>query len=152
MQIRHQARIVAIQTLFEVDVAEHEMKRVLGQRLTESALAEEGIEFTQSLVSGVLQYREQLDSIIGKIAPDWPVDQLAAVDRNVLRMAIYELLVAKDTPTKVVINEAVELAKLFGSDSAPRFVNGVLGTLVKEKEKFQIARPRLTSLSGSPGG
>lgn len=138
MRVRRQARIVVIQTLFEADLANHDLNRVLGQRLQETALPENGVRFVQELVSGVWQHRAPLDEIITQIAPDWPVEQLAAIDRNILRMAIYEILATNDTPVKVVVNEAVELAKLFGSDSAPRFVNGVLGTLLREKHRFRL--------------
>jgi N utilization substance protein B len=79
---------------------------------------------------GVQTYRTYIDSVVGELAPEWPIDQIAAVDRNVLRIAIYELLFEPEIPPKVAINEAVELAKLFGSESSPRFVNGVLGSLV----------------------
>ncbi len=141
MQVRHQARIIAVQALYEIDIANHDADTVLAQRFEETDLPESGIEFARQLVHGVLEYRPQADSIIQRIAPDWPVDQLAVIDRNILRLAIYELVVANETPVKVVINEAVELAKLFGSDSTRRFVNGALGTLVREKDKFQI-KPR----------
>jgi N utilization substance protein B len=86
--------------------------------------------FARTLVMGVQTYRTYLDSIVGELAPEWPIEQIAAADRNVLRIAIYELLFDPDIPPKVAINEAVELAKMFGSESSPRFVNGVLGSLV----------------------
>ena len=82
---------------------------------------------------GVLGHQERIDAAVGRYAPEWPVDQIAIIDRNILRIAIYEILLGKDTPIKVAINEAVELAKTFGSDSSGRFVNGVLGTLVAEE-------------------
>jgi N utilization substance protein B len=85
------------------------------------------------LVQGVNAHQERLDTLIGRYAPEWPVDQIAIIDRNVLRIAIYELLFRDDTPTKVAINEAVELAKEFGSESSGRFVNGVLGSLVAKE-------------------
>ena len=85
------------------------------------------------LVSGVVKYRSELDQLIHKYAPEWPVNQLAVVDRNVLRLALFELGCQQaNTPPKVVINEAVELAKAFGSDSSPRFINGVLGSALDE--------------------
>jgi N utilization substance protein B len=93
-------------------------------------LPEAAESFAHSLVMGVQTYRTYLDSIVGELAPEWPIEQIAAADRNVLRIAIYELLFDPDIPPKVAINEAVELAKMFGSESSPRFVNGVLGTLV----------------------
>jgi N utilization substance protein B len=90
------------------------------------------------LVLGVHSYKSYLDFVVGELAPEWPIDQIAAVDRNVLRVAIFELLFEPQTPPKVAINEAVELAKLFGGESSPRFVNGVLGSLVsKDREKIR---------------
>jgi N utilization substance protein B len=95
-------------------------------------------DFARTLVMGVQTYRTYLDSIVGELAPEWPIEQIAAADRNVLRIAIYELLFEPDIPPKVAINEAVELAKMFGSESSPRFVNGVLGSLVsRDREKIR---------------
>ena len=90
------------------------------------------VPFVHHLVFGVLRYKEHLDSLIQRYAPEWPIDQMAPIDRNILRMALFEFSVDGQTPVKVAINEAVELAKIFGSDSAPRFVNGVLGSLAGE--------------------
>lgn len=100
------------------------------QKATASLLPEAAQSFAWSLLQGVRNYVTYLDSIVSELAPEWPIDQIAAVDRNVLRIAVYELLFAPDIPPKVAINEAVELAKMFGSESSPRFVNGVLGSLV----------------------
>ena len=130
MKVRHQARIAALQALFEIDCAHHNPEAVIERRLHDVLLPEVGAHFSRDLVQGVSQEREQLDLLIGRYAPEWPVDQIAIIDRNILRMAIYEILMLDDTPIKVAINEAVELAKEFGSDSAGRFVNGVLGSLV----------------------
>jgi N utilization substance protein B len=103
-------------------------------------LAESAESFARSLVVGVQTYRTYLDSIVGELAPEWPIEQIAAADRNVLRIAIYELLFEPDIPPKVAINEAVELAKMFGSESSPRFVNGVLGSLVsRDRVKIREA-------------
>lgn len=90
----------------------------------------EGQAFATRLVEGVLEHRPDLDRVITGIATDWPLDQMAIIDRNILRIAVFEIMVDHETPVKVAINEAVELAKCFGSDSSQRFVNGVLGTLV----------------------
>ena len=136
MKVRRQARIVALQTLFEVDSAHHPPERVLRQRLEGAALPQPGEEFAQFLVSGVLDHQEQLDPLIQDYAPEWPLEQMAFIDRNVLRIAIFELLVARSAPAKVIINEAVELAKLFGSDSSYRFINGVLGTLLDRRAQL----------------
>lgn len=133
MRTRRQARVVALQTLFEVDSVNHPAELVLTQRLEERPLSADGEVFAWQLVKGVLEHRQDLDRIIESIAPDWPLAQMAIVDRNILRIAIYEITVDGQTPIKVAINEAVELAKLFGSDSSRRFVNGVLGTLVSRQ-------------------
>ena len=133
MKIRHRARALALQALFEIDCAGHHATLVLERRLEENPLPDPGEGFARELVEGVGAYREELDRLIRQYAPEWPVDQIAIVDRNILRIAIYEILFCDDTPTKVAINEAVELAKEFGSDSSGRFVNGVLGTLVAKE-------------------
>jgi len=131
---RRRARIVALQALFEVDMARHDPQQVLQTRIDEERLAVELQAFTQALVYGSLSHIDVLDEVIRRMAPDWPVEQMPGVDRSILRMAVYEILYPGDTPAKVVINEAVELAKLFGSDSSSRFVNGVLGTLVSHQQ------------------
>lgn len=108
-----------------------------------------GAAFASKLTQGVVEYQAQMDAIIARFAPEWPLDQMAVVDRNILRMAIYEFLIDGETPVKVAINEAVELAKTYGSDSAPRFINGVLGTLADESETLrteildEVATPEL---------
>ncbi len=91
-----------------------------------------GSEFAKHLVAGVLEKIEAMDKLIARYAPEWPLDQMAVIDRNILRIAIYEFLASDETPVKVAINEAVELAKSYGSDSAPRFINGVLGSLADQ--------------------
>lgn len=133
MKMRHRARVLALQTWYEVDCARHVPAQVIERRLAEADLPEPAAQFARDLVLGIQTHLAQLDSLIGRYAPEWPVDQIAIVDRNVLRIAIYEILFRQDTPLKVAINEAVELAKQFGSDSSSRFVNGVLGTLVTKE-------------------
>ncbi len=130
MKVRHRARIAALQALYETDCTEHESAVVIERRLVEAALPDAGCSFARELSQGVSSDREALDELIARYAPEWPVDQIAIIDRNILRIAIYEIMSRSDTPLKVAINEAVELAKSFGSDSSGRFVNGVLGTLV----------------------
>lgn len=130
VSIRRKARTVALQALFEIDIVGHHPEVVLRERLAEDPLPREGEEFTRLLVMGVLSHLRELDSIIGKYAPAWPVEQMSIIDRNILRMAIFELGYVDSTPPKVAINEAVELAKAFGSDSSYRFVNGVLGSVL----------------------
>lgn len=130
MKVRRKARGVALQALFEVDSVGHPADDVLARRADDESLNAEGQVFARGLVHGVLQRRAELDTLIARFAPEWPVDQLAIIDRNILRLALYELLDLGDVPVKVAINEAVELAKLYGSDSAGRFVNGVLGAFL----------------------
>ncbi len=132
---RHLGRIVALQTLYEfefrtecgdssVDIAE-----VLGRNLSRYEAAIDDTDFVDALVRGVLKEQPAIDVLVQPIAPDWPIDQIARIDRNILRIGMYELLHQADVvPPKVVINEAVELAKAFGSDNSSKFVNGVLGT------------------------
>jgi N utilization substance protein B len=127
--VRRKARRIALQTLYEADCAGHDPTEIVERWLAESSFDAATETFLRTLVAGVCAYRQPLDDIIHRHAPEWPVDQMAIIDRNILRMAIYELAVGRQTPLKVAINEAVELAKLYGSDSAPRFINGVLGTL-----------------------
>ena len=128
---RHGGRSVALKALYELDTTQHSIGVVLAQRLTEEPLSPEGAAFAQQLVTGVWERRAELDQLIQRHASEWPIEQMAVVDRNVLRIAIYEFHLAHLTPLKVAINEAIELAKTYGSDSAPRFVNGVLGALAE---------------------
>jgi len=130
---RKRVRRVAVQALFEIDSVGHEPGVVIDERLDAENFDDEGAQFLRWLVSGVLRNQEAVDAIIAKHAPEWPVNQLAIVDRNILRLAFYQLGANDgDAPPKVVINEAVELAKTFGGDSSPRFVNGVLGSGLKD--------------------
>ena len=132
MKMRRRARVAALQALFEIDLTSHDPEEALRGRLTENPLPDREADFARSLVLGVREHVNQLDEMIRRVAPDWPVSQIAPVSRNTLRIAIYEIAIDGTTPHKVAINEAVELAKMFGGDSSRRFVNGVLGTLVKE--------------------
>jgi N utilization substance protein B len=134
MKTRHEARVIALQALFEMDCVGHHGVAVLEQRLEEGTLPEQGVQFARDLVQGVIDHLPRLDAMIERYAPEWPVEQIAIIDRNVLRIAIYEILMDETTPLKVAINEAVELAKQFGSESSSRFVNGVLGSLVAQEQ------------------
>lgn len=130
---RRKARRAALQVLYEIDTTDHKPGVVLEARQVVARLEADGLAFLRWLISGVVTHKTDMDQLIGRYAPEWPVEQLAVVDRNILRMSIFELLNPdSDVPAKVVVNEAVELAKIFGSDSSPRFVNGVLGTALKE--------------------
>lgn len=123
---------MTLEILYEVDIAEHPADEVIERRLQEQPMENAGIEFIEKLVNGVIQHRDEMDELISEYAPEWPLDQMAVIDRNILRIAIYEFLIDSTTPVKVAINEAVELAKLYGADSAPRFINGVLGSLADQ--------------------
>jgi N utilization substance protein B len=129
MGVRRKARAIALQALYEVNSVGHDVEKVLSYLLAESGLSEENAAFARGLVSGVLQNKEKIDQHIKNFAPLWPVEEIPVVDRNILRLAIFEILLDNSVPVKVAINEAVELAKTFGSDSSPRFVNGVLGSV-----------------------
>ncbi len=149
MRTRRRARRLTLEILYEHDLAEHPAHEVLSRRLLEQPMEKAGAVFASKLTQGVVEYQAQMDAIIARFAPEWPLDQMAVVDRNILRMAIYEFLIDGETPVKVAINEAVELAKTYGSDSAPRFINGVLGTLADESETLrteildEVATPEL---------
>jgi N utilization substance protein B len=138
MKSRTRARSLALQVLYEVDITDHLPGQVYKERLEETPLTDELAEFSRQIIFGVLPLIEILDKIIAEYAPEWPLDQIAAIDRNILRQACWEFSAPDgETPLKVAINEAVELAKLFGSDSAPRFVNGVLGSLADHQQEIR---------------
>lgn len=137
MKPRTRARSLALQVLYEVDIANHPPGEIYMLRLEEAPLTEDLAEFARQIIFGILPLTTTLDHMIAKYAPEWPLDQIAAIDRNILRMALWEFAVFRETPLKVAINEAVELAKLYGSDSAPRFVNGVLGALADHQNEIQ---------------
>ncbi len=132
--LRHRVRIAALQILYEVDSSEHPIDAVVARRLADEHFPPEGEEFLHTLVLGAWEHRQYLDQVIEEAAPNWPVDQMPSVDKAILRIALFELLLdeAEHTPVKAVINEAVELAKHFGSDNSSRFVNGVLGFVVNK--------------------
>nr|WP_290668500.1 transcription antitermination factor NusB [Ardenticatena sp.] len=128
---RRQARELALQALYELDMTRHPVGEVIETRLHETEdLLPDAEPFMRQLVRGVVEHRDEIDPYVVQIAPEWPIEQMAVVDRNILRLALYELLYTPETPYKVVINEAVELAKEFGGPNSPRFINGALGTFV----------------------
>jgi N utilization substance protein B len=127
--IRRQARVVALQTLYEYDTAHHDVEAVLSRHAETQRLAESVVTYARELVRGVLAHLDQIDEAIQSAASEWPLSQMARIDKNILRVAIYEILFNTSVPAKAAINEAVELAKTFGSDTSSRFVNGVLGTI-----------------------
>ena len=126
---RRQARELVLQALYEADVAGHESGSALERLMEEEEMTGASAQFARTLLSGVQQHRQEIDGIIAQTAPLWPAEQLSPIDRNILRLAIREFLIDNLTPVRAAINEAVELAKSFGSDSSPKFVNGVLGSV-----------------------
>ncbi len=126
---RRKARIAALQALYEADISHHEAAPTLERLCADEALSESQAAFAKELVSGVLEHLDSIDDVIRQAAPQWPVAQLSAIDRNILRLAIREILMNNGAPIRAAINEAVELAKSFGSDNSAKFVNGVLGSV-----------------------
>jgi N utilization substance protein B len=138
MKHRTKARSIALQALYEIDLTGHPPGMVMQQRLEDTPLPEDGLsDFATQIIQGVILYRNDLDALIAQYAPDWPLDQVASIDRNILRIALWEMALHADTPVKVTINEAVELSKAYGSDSTPRFVNGVLGSLADQLNEIR---------------
>jgi transcription antitermination protein NusB len=134
MANRHLLRTVALQSLFEWDFNNRQgnITEILDNALAEFAGGAEDTDFAKELIAGVMDHINELDQIITETAPEWPIDQITIIDRNVLRLGIYELMFAKKIPPKVAINEAVEMGKRFGGESSGKFINGVLGTLYKK--------------------
>ena len=128
---RRKARIVAFKALFETDCVGHASALVLERLLENSPLSPSRVEFAKRLVAGVVENLERIDEVIHATAPEWPMDQLSKVDKNILRLAIFEILINNDVPPKAAINEAVEMAKSFGGDNSYKFINGVLGTVMR---------------------
>ena len=145
MKSRTRARCAALQALYEIDIAEHIPEIVIHERIVAQSLDTKMADFTKQIVLGVWPLKEDLDQFISEQAPEWPLDQVAVIDRNILRIALWEFALSGITPMKVAINEAVELAKMYGSDSAPRFVNGVLGSLAIRQNEIQRALRHLNS-------
>jgi N utilization substance protein B len=129
MKPRTRARSIALQALYEIDLTGHPPELVIAERLSESPMEDNLGDFARNIVLGIIPIVRELDQIIARHAPEWPLDQVATIDRNIMRIALWEIAVSNQTPLKVAINEAVELGKLYGSESTPRFVNGVLGSL-----------------------
>ncbi|NLM41782.1 MAG: transcription antitermination factor NusB [Firmicutes bacterium] len=129
---RRLARQVAFQTLFQIDLAKSDVETALRQRLEDAELDAENEEYVKTVVRGVIQQRPALDAQISAVSKGWQVHRLGYVDRSILRLAIYEIVFMDDIPVRVAVNEAVELAKEFGDEESPKFVNGLLGTVVRD--------------------
>lgn len=134
--VRRRGRVLALQALYESDLVGHAPLEALEHNLAEEEAEPEAIGFARELIEGVLRQREPIDRELARAAPAWPLEQMPAIDKNLLRLAIYEVLFDnRRVPIKAAINEAVEIAKSFGSDNSSRFVNGVLGTIVASQER-----------------
>ncbi|MFH0852015.1 MAG: transcription antitermination factor NusB [bacterium] len=137
MANRHLSRSIAMQSLYEWDFAgkdNSQLKEIISRNIKEFGPGLDSVEFIERLVKGVVENLVKLDKIISKSAPEWPIEQITIVDRNILRLGLYELLFGdrKEVPPKVAINESIELAKSFGGESSGKFINGVLGTIYRE--------------------
>ena len=139
MASRHLSRSIAMQSLYEWDFGgkKGDLEKIVGKNIKEFGPGLEDTSLVWQIITGVVKHLFSIDKIIGKAAPEWPINQITIVDRNILRIGLYELLYAnkEEVPPKVAINEAIELAKSFGGESSGKFVNGVLGTVFKELEK-----------------
>ncbi len=122
--------MVSVQVLYETDRSRHDPIVVLERRLSDGILNLSSSDYSRLLINGILENREKIDKIVAEYATAWPINQIAAVDKNILRIAVFEIIFGGDVPYKVAINEAIELSKIYGTDSSPAFVNGVLGSLM----------------------
>ena len=135
MSNRHLARALALQSLYEWDFhqGKHPARKILDRNIAEFASDLDEKEFAQNIVDGTIKNQETIDGLITKFAPDWPLPKITTVDRNVLRIGTFELTYTHEIPSKVAINEAIELAKTFGGESSGKFVNGVLGAVYRDQ-------------------
>lgn len=144
---RHLGRIIALQTLYEQDFrcaaadATFDLDEVLQRNVARYEAMVDDVDFIKRLTAGVSEHADELDAKLQPIAPEWPIDQIARMDRVILRIGLYELEHEADVPPKVVINEAVELAKAFGSENSSKFINGVLGTALRQKDGAAAEKP-----------
>lgn len=145
---RHLGRIVALQTLYEEDFRlecgddSFKLDEVLIRNIDRYSDTIDDKDFIEQLVKGVDSRQEEIDDIIRPVAPEWPIEQIARIDRAILRIGVWELLFEKGVPPKVAINEAVELAKAFGGDNSSKFINGVLGTVLRENEQKETSNKK----------
>lgn len=141
MASRHQARQIALQTLYELDFnnqGEQGWQTIMEKNIVDSEKEIKEPEFLKNLLTGVLSKKTEIDQIISKVATEWPLEKINLIDRNVLRLGLFELLWGnpEEVPPKVAINEAIELAKEFGNDSSGKFINGVMGTVFRESQNL----------------
>lgn len=146
MATRHLARTIILQSLYEWDFYEHkaDLPAIIERNMKEFGPGIDEPDFVWRIAKGVIEHMKEIDDIIKRVAPEWPLNQIAIVDRNVLRIGLYELLYAdrNEVPPKVAINEAIEIAKNYGGQNSPKFINGVLGTVFRELEqKTETKKP-----------
>lgn len=138
MATRHLARTIILQSLYEWDFYEHktDLPNIIERNMKEFGPGIDEPDFVWRIAKGVIEHIKEIDEIIKRVAPEWPINQIAIVDRNVLRIGLYELMYADraEVPPKVAINEAIEIAKNYGGQNSPKFINGVLGTVYRELE------------------
>jgi N utilization substance protein B len=134
--LRRKSRIIALQTLYEIDCCNHNYEDVLNRLTEKSSPAKEVITFSTALVHGVQDNRNSIDKEIKQFAPLFPLEQIATIDRNILRIAIFEILFNNKVPIKVAVNEAIELAKIYGGETSAKFINGVLGSIIHNKDNL----------------
>jgi transcription antitermination protein NusB len=145
---RHLGRIIALQTLYEQEFrldcqdVTFDLDTVLRRNISRYEAMVDDRDFIVQLVHGVDSKREEINTLLQPVAPEWPIDQIARIDRVILHIGAYELLFGSDVPPKVVINEAVELSKGFGGENSSKFVNGVLGTVLRNKQGGEAAKPK----------
>jgi len=128
---RRQLREIAFQIIYQVDVGKNDLETAITQRTREAGINEADQIFCRELVVGTVERIQEIDIIIERYALDWKVNRMLSVDRNILRLAVYEMLYSLNTPPKVALNEALELAKIFGSEESPKFINGILDKIIK---------------------
>lgn len=139
---RRQARETALQALFQIDVGKNQPEFALQNTAEEFGAGPQELEFARQLVTGTLEQMDKIDHIISSVSKEWQLSRMANVDRNILRLALYEMMFREDIPNNVSVNEAVELAKIFGGPDSSKFVNGILGKVIEKPENFE---PKITA-------
>ena len=130
LDFRRRARVVSVQVLYETDRSQHDPIVALERRLNDGILNLSSSDYSRLLINGILENREKIDKIVMEYATAWPINQIAVVDKSILRLAVFEIVFGGSVPYKVAINEAIELSKIYGTEKTPAFVNGVLGSLM----------------------
>ncbi len=150
--VRRRARTLALQVLHELDLTGHSWRDALRHQTEMAQASQETVAFSERCIEGVLAHRTELDGTLQRLAPAWPIGQMSVVDRNILRLALYELRYEAETPPKAVINEAVELAKSYGGETSSQFINGVLGSALAEQmaEVHAVTNPASSQNPVSP--